>query len=257
MRRDRVEEYLKAIHPDDVDRIRRRPTAKGQDRRQPISREYRILAPDGSIRWVASQGSYRQLADGTERMIGALFDATDRKRREEEREAALDHQKMLLKELNHRVKNNLQMISSMMRLQLSRLADPGSRQALASTMERVQAISDLQVQLGTEGGMGQIDFGAHLHELAEKFRRSMLAGTAITLHCETDHCILDLDRAVPLGLIVNELVTNAIKYAFPEGEEGNISIVLACRDEQIVVGVADDGVGFPPNSKQGKARDWG
>jgi PAS domain S-box-containing protein len=251
-----VEDYMKAVHPDDVDRIRR-GLLEGAGQKTPISREYRILAPDGSIRWVASQGSYRQLADGTERMIGALFDASDRKRREEEREAALDHQKMLLKELNHRVKNNLQMISSMMRLQLSRLADPGSRQALASTVERVQAISDLQVQLGTEGGMGQIDFGAHLHELAEKFRRSMLAGTAITLHCETDHCILDLDKAVPLGLIVNELVTNAIKYAFPEGKEGNISIALACRDEQIVVNVADDGVGFPPQFEARKGSGLG
>lgn len=251
-----VEEYLKVIHADDVDRIRRGLLA-GVAQKTAISREYRLLAADGTIRWVASQGSYRRLADGTERMIGALFDATDRKRREEEREAALDHQKMLLKELNHRVKNNLQMISSMMRLQLSRLADPGSRQALASTIERVQAISDLQVQLGSERGMGRIDFGAHLHELAEKFRISMLAGTAITLHCEVDHCILDLDRAVPLGLIVNELVTNAIKYAFPEGEEGSISITLSCHAEDIVVEIADNGCGMPVQVEAGKSSGLG
>lgn len=251
-----VEEYLKVIHPDDVDRIRHGLLA-GVGQKATIAREYRILAPDGSIRWVASQGSYRQLADGTERMIGGLFDATDRKRREEEREAALDHQKTLLKELNHRVKNNLQMISSMMRLQLSRLADAGSRQALASTIERVQAISDLQVQLGTEGGMGHIDFGAHLHELAEKFRKSMLAGTAITLHCKADPCILDLDRAVPLGLIVNELVTNAIKYAFPEGEKGSISIILACHGEETVVGVADDGCGIQTPTEAAKGSGLG
>lgn len=251
-----VEEYFKVIHPDDVDRIRHGLLA-GVGQRTAISREYRILAPDGSIRWVASQGSYRQLADGTERMIGALFDATDRKRREEEREAALDHQKMLLKELNHRVKNNLQMISSMMRLQLSRLVDPGSRQALASTIERVQAISDLQVQLGSEGGMSHIDFGAHLQALVEKFERSMLAGMAITLHCEVDHCNLDLDRAVPLGLIVNELVTNAIKYAFPVGAEGSISITLACHAEELVVVIADNGCGMPVQIEAAKGTGLG
>lgn len=251
-----VAEYLRAIHPDDVDRIRHSLLA-GVEQKATIPLEYRILAPDGEIRWIASQGSYRQLADGTERMIGALFDATDRKRREEEREAALDHQKMLLKELNHRVKNNLQMISSMMRLQLSRLTDAGSRQALESTIERVQAISDLQVQLGPEGGVGRIDFGAHIEALAEKFRKSLLSGTAITLHCEADHCMLDLDRAVPLGLIVNELVTNAIKYAFPEGEEGSIYITLVCHDDEIVVQIADDGYGIQTPTEAAKGSGLG
>ena len=88
-----VEEYLKVIHPDDVNRIRR-GLLEDVKQQSAIAREYRILASDGTIRWVASHGSYRQLADGTERMIGALFDITDRKRREEEREAALDHQKV-------------------------------------------------------------------------------------------------------------------------------------------------------------------
>ncbi|MEX0956380.1 MAG: PAS domain-containing protein [Rhizobiaceae bacterium] len=247
-----ADEYFKAIHPDDADRIRG-GLLDGTSREATIAREYRILAPDGTVRWVASQGSYRRLADGTGLMIGALFDNTERKQMEEDREAALDHQKMLLKELNHRVKNNLQMISSMMRLQLSRLSDADSRQALTSTIERVQAISDLQMQLGSEGRMGHIDFGAYLHELAEKFRNSVLAGTPIKLHCEVDHCILDLDRAMPLGLLVNELVTNAIKYAFPERDNGTISITLACDPEEFVVRIADNGCGIkvPDETRKG------
>jgi PAS domain S-box-containing protein len=251
-----VEDYLKAIHLDDVDRIRGGLFEAGRERTD-ISREYRIAAPDGTTRWLASRGSYRQLADGTERVIGALFDITERRRQEEDREAALNHQKMLLKELNHRVKNNLQMISSMMRLQMSRLSDVTARHAIASTIERVQAISDLQAQLGRDGGFGHMDFGAYLHEFAEKLRKSMLAGTEIDLHCEAEHCTVDLDRAVPLGLIVNELVTNAIKYAFPNDGNGTITIALTCHPKEFVVRIADNGCGMPAPDEATKGTGLG
>jgi two-component sensor histidine kinase len=102
-----------------------------------------------------------------------------------------------------------------------------------------------------------MDFGAYLHEFAEKLRKSMLAGTEIDLHCDAEHCTVDLDRAVPLGLIVNELVTNAIKYAFPNDGNGTITIALTCHPKEFVVRIADNGRGMPAPDEATKGRGLG
>jgi two-component sensor histidine kinase len=217
-----------------------------------ISREYRVVLSDGDVRWISSRGSHVQLADGTERIIGALFDVTDRKQREDEREAALRQQQMLLKELNHRVKNNLQMITSMLRLQASRSKGGEAGDEFLRAIERVQAISDLHAQLSFEGGFGEIDFADYLNKMCEMLRHSVLAESSIELRCQTKRCVVDLDRAVPLGLIVNELVTNAVKYAFPNKVPGIISIHLE-PDEKggVAVQIEDTGVGMKESAKNG------
>lgn len=237
-------DYLKSVHPDDLLHVRNGLTEAAAQKGH-MSREYRVVAPDGEVRWIGSRGSFVRLADGTERMIGALFDITERKRREDEREKSLERQRMLLRELNHRIKNNLQMITGMLRLQASRLESGPAGTALDRAMERVQAISDLHGQLKFEGGLGRIDFSTYLQQLCEKLQTSVLAGAAIELRCEVEPCMLDLDRAVPLGLIVNELVTNAIKYAFPDGAGGTILVKLSClSDGGLAVLIRDSGKGI-------------
>jgi PAS domain S-box-containing protein len=237
------EDYMRSVHRDDVSWVRQ-GLVDGAVRKESISREYRVLAADGSVRWVASSASVVSLADGTERMIGALYDVTERKQQDKDREAALQHQQMLLNELNHRIKNNLQMITSMLRLQAGRLPDHAGAQELSRATDRVQAIADLHAQLSFEGGYGRIDFGTYLAQLAEKLRRSVLAETPVEITCATEHVMLDLDCAVPLGLIVNELVTNAIKYAFPLNRPGTIAVALQCHGRQsLIIQIADTGAG--------------
>ncbi|MFW6077612.1 MAG: PAS domain-containing protein, partial [Hyphomicrobiales bacterium] len=245
-----IDDYLKAVHPDDVERVRQ-SFGEAAALKTNTSLEYRVRKPDGTTCWVASRGAYMRLADGTERLLGALFDITDRKRQEEEREAALDHQQTLLRELNHRIKNNLQMITSVLQLQSARVSDPEQRQQFNRVVERVQTIADLHTQFGTEDRVGQIEFGNYLQQLCERLRSSVLADRPVEIVCRADACMIELDRGVPLGLIVNELVTNAIKYAFPGDASGTITIELRRQpDDTLVLSVGDSGTGLPDESER-------
>jgi len=242
------EDYLESVHPDDLERVRQAFNEAAANKTN-MSLEYRVRKPDGSTRWVASRGAYMRLADGTERLLGAVFDISERKRQEEAREAALDHQQTLLRELNHRIKNNLQMITSVLQLQSARVADAEQREQFGRIVERVQTIADLHAQFGTEGRVGQIEFGQYLQQLCDRLRSSVLADRRVELVCRTDTCMIELDRGVPLGLIVNELVTNAIKYAFPGDAGGAITIELARQpDDRLVLSVGDNGAGLPPDA---------
>ncbi len=241
-----IEGYLERVHPEDAAQVRRNITdAIGS--RTGVRNEYRLRPPDGTVRWIASRGALAQLADGVERMIGALAEVTERRRREDEREAALAQQQVLLRELNHRIKNNLQMITSVLRLQAGRVRDPEAAQLFGRSVERVQAISDLHAQLGVGGDLGPIDFGAHLRAFCAKVRKSLPDETRIELVCETERCPLPLHVAVPLGLIANELVANALKHASPEGAAGKIRIGLWRYDDGTVrLSVSDTGRGIAP-----------
>ncbi len=239
-----VAEYQDRVHPDDIDFVRADIAASVSRGGGETERTYRVIGADDTVRWVTSKGAHVRLADGSDRLIGAMFDITERKRIEDEREAALQHQQTLLQELNHRVKNNLQLILSMLRLQASRAGIAGP--VFASTLKRVEAIGDLHGQLSFASGTGLVDFGGYIHGLAEKTRSSILADTPIRLECRVTRCDIDIDRAVPLGMVVNELVTNAIKYAFDPETGGTITLTLERREDGLLrVGVADDGRGLP------------
>ena len=241
-------DYLDSVHPDDIERVRLGFDEAAASKSN-MSLEYRVREPDGSTRWVASRGAYMRLADGTERLLGAVFDITDRKRQEEAREAALDHQQILLRELNHRIKNNLQMITSVLQLQSARVADPGQREQFGRIVERVQTIADLHAQFGTEDRVGQIEFGQYLQQFCDRLRTSVLEDRPVELVCRTEPCMIELDRGVPLGLIINELVTNAIKYAFPEDASGTITIELKHgADGALILSVGDSGTGLPDDA---------
>ena len=246
-----LDDYIRAVHPEDAERVRS-GLVKGAAQKRSTAREYRVITAGGDVRWVQSHGSYVRLADGSERLIGALYDITQRKRHEEEREAALRQQQVLLRELNHRIKNNLQMVSSVLHLQAARLKDPEAREQFRRAVDRVQTIGDLHAQLGFEGGLGRIDFGEYLQKLCDKLRKSVLAEGRVALRCETVPCTIDLDRAVPLGLVVNELVTNSIKHAFPDGSSGVISISLERgSSDSLVIVVSDSGGRAPPELPAG------
>ena len=250
-----MSDYLDRVHPEDREALRAGVLgalkAGGE-----MARVYRVSGPGngGETRWVSTRGRLVRLADGSARMIGAMTDITAAKRHEVEREAELARRQMLLTELNHRMKNNLHLILSMLRLEANRSGQPGSFDAAT---KRIEAVADLHAQLGFAEGTGRLRFDAYLGDLAEKLRRSALAQTDIRLACKVVPVELDLDRAVPLGLVVNELVTNAIKHAFPQGA-GQITLRLMHGPEgEVRVIVADDGVGPIQGAQPRPDRDSG
>ena len=247
-------EYLARVHSDDAPAVEA-AIARRTAQSEPVSVEYRIVQENGDVRWLASRGAFVRGADGSGRLVGSLFDITDRKHIEEEREAALAQRELLLKELNHRVKNNLQMVSSLLNLQASRLSDPSSKEHFRKAIDRVQAVGDIHARLYQGEQLGRIDFDEYLKDLCGRLRESMLDGKSITLKVETEPLVLDIDRAIPLGLIVNELVTNSIKHAFPNGATGNITVHLekGPADQALRLSIGDDGRGL--TDKNGTERD--
>ncbi len=163
--------------------------------------------------------------------------------------ASLEEKTVLLKEVHHRVKNNLQIISSLLNLQLDRHPLPEVVNNLRDTQNRVRSMALLHESLYRSGNLAQIRLEDYMESLGASLRR--MAGTEaarIGLEYRIEDLSLPLDQAVPCGLIINELISNAIKHAFPAGRPGHVLIEAQARDHSwIRLRVADDGVGLPPD----------
>jgi two-component sensor histidine kinase len=161
---------------------------------------------------------------------------------------ALGEKEVLLKEVHHRVKNNLQIISSLLNLQSNQIADQKTRDALRESQNRVRSMALIHEKLYQSSDLAKIDFSEYVKSLAADLFRSYQRGLGkVNLIVEADEVALELDRAIPCGLILNELITNALKYAFSEGRYGTLRVELrAGPDHEIKLQVADDGVGMPP-----------
>lgn len=167
-----------------------------------------------------------------------------------ERAAKLEVRDLLLRELNHRVKNNFQMVASLLEMQRRRAADPGTETALGDALRRVHAMGQAHAYLYSPSDtVGSIDLAAYLRELCANLADSLLLTGAVRLTCDLEPGDLNRDRAVALGLVVNELVTNAAKYAFPDDRAGEILVRLKRIEVGLELTVADDGVGMPPDDR--------
>jgi PAS domain S-box-containing protein len=184
-------------------------------------------------------------ADGTENYrIAAFVDVSDRDRiqREQLRQEIRDKD-MLLKELQHRVKNNLQLVIALIRLEARQVREGGGVD-LESLARRVEALSLLYRALALEAAQSEIDLGHYLSEIASGVMRSH--GTeGIRLEINVENCPISVNVAMPAGLVVNEVITNSFKHAFPEGREGTIAIRCLRSGDNYHVSVEDDGVGLP------------
>jgi two-component sensor histidine kinase len=150
---------------------------------------------------------------------------------------------MLLKELQHRVKNNLQLVIALIRLEARQVREGGGVD-LESLARRVEALSLLYRALAPEAAQSEIDLGHYLSEIASAVMRSH--GTeGIRLEINVENCPISVNVAMPAGLVVNEVITNSFKHAFPEGREGTIAIRCLRSGDHYHVSVEDDGVGLP------------
>jgi two-component sensor histidine kinase len=151
---------------------------------------------------------------------------------------------LLLKEIHHRVKNNLEVVSSLLALQSAQIDDPNTKNAISESRNRVNSIGIVHQKLYQGSNLGAIEMKDYLLNLSESILDSFGAEKQIELHLAMDKLDLDIDTAVPLGLIINELLTNAIKYAFPKEEKGTITITLEKQNIHFLhLEVADNGVG--------------
>jgi len=180
-------------------------------------------------------------------IVGIARDITERRRAEEQIRASLREKEVLLKEVHHRVKNNLQIVSSLLSLQSEYIKDPEMLKVFSESQARVRSMALIHEKLYRSANVAEIDFGEYLRELAVYLFRSYGARKkGIELSADVRPVAMGIDRAIPCGLIVNELITNSLKYAFPSGKTGKVFLRLqvpAPHTVQLIVG--DTGVGIP------------
>jgi len=169
-----------------------------------------------------------------------------RRRAEERITQSLREKEVLLQEIHHRVKNNLQVISSLLELQSGHVSDEGAREMLRDSQNRIHSMALAHERLYAGEDLAQIDLRDYIEDLCGRLVHSQVADRGmVTLHTDVADLSLDVATAIPLGLIVNELVTNALKHAFPDEHGGSIRVSLQlAADNQCLLSVADNGVGF-------------
>ena len=179
-------------------------------------------------------------------VLSSLVDITERKRAAGQK-ASLREKETLLKEVHHRVKNNLQVISSLINMQMRQVADASARAALQECQSRVQAIGLIHEKLYQFEDYSRVPFSEYVRSLASTiFQATGIAPSAVALDLQIETLWLAIDKAIPCGLILNELITNALKHAFPSERRGVIHVALRREsDAELMLSVADDGVGMP------------
>src|ERR1044071_1634585 len=186
-------------------------------------------------------------------VMSIVRDITDRRRAEELLQASLREKEALLREIHHRVKNNLQITSSLLRLQAGAIENAEAREVFAETQHRIRSMALVHEKLYQSTNLSQIAFGDYIRTLGALLFKSFAADPSrIRLTVDGDAVLLSIDTAVPCGLIVNELLLNAVKHAFPDGSRGEIRVELAdSGDGWCRMAVRDDGVGLPADEISG------
>jgi PAS domain S-box-containing protein len=196
--------------------------------------------------------------NGQKVIQAVVRDITDRKRDEDGIKASLAEKEVLLKEIHHRVKNNLQVISSLLKLQSRYIQDSRVSEMLKESQNRVRSMALVHEQLYQSKDLSNIDFAEYIQNLAHNlFQAYEIHAQGIKLETNMAQCSLNIDTAVPCGLIINELVTNALKYAFTGQIKGKINIDFTLENRVCVLTVSDSGIGFPQDLDYRKARTLG
>ncbi len=245
-------------HPDDINADLKYFYQILADDIQTYSIEKRYFCKDRSIVWVNLTVSLMREPSGEPRyFIYVVEDISerqaalrDRKQWEEQMQASLLEKEVLLKEIYHRVKNNLQVISSLLSLQSAYIKDKHDLVIFQQSQQRIASMALVHEKLYESQDLAKINFGEYIRDLvASLFTAYEVNEDAIALVLNIDkHVFLGLDTAIPCSLIIHELVSNSLKYAFPVGRNGTIYIEInQNQDRQVTLVVSDDGIGLPPN----------
>jgi len=262
--------WYQLVHPADRYRVFENRGRLKKDPLLLIGHEYRIRHRDGNIRWVRE--IIQNVSDPSDKkriLQGTIYDISKQKEAEESLAKVEEIRK---KEIHHRIKNNLQVISSLLELQAEKFDDPEVLEAFRESQNRVATMAIIHEELYRSRNNETLDFSAYLQKLtADLFNSYIVRKGDVGMQLNIEEIFLGMDTAVPLGIIINELVSNSLKHAFPSGRKGEVCISL-CRTEennenksisniinnmdskspvdkniQHILVVSDNGLGFPEN----------
>ena len=215
---------------------------------KPQQFEAELVSTDGRSVWVENFLN-PIVVDGQIREISCqAYGITDRKEAQRELMRSLAEKEVLLKEVHHRVKNNLQIVSSIMSLQSAHVGDDERLlDLLHHSRDRIRSMSLIHESLYQHKDFSSVDLGSYIDGLARNLVMSYSLHGKVDLEMQLAPTSLVLDQAIPCGLILNELISNALKHAYPQEASGKLNITLELHDDTVKLTVADDGVGLPPN----------
>ena len=266
--------YVDIVHPDDLEFVRREIDA-AVGKREPYSLKYRIIDTVGKSCWVMERGQSVFAEGGAMFLDGVIIDISEQVRAEDELHAAyerlkntqkasmnimedlerqrdalrqaLEEREVLLREIHHRVKNNMQVISAMLELQGRYSNDSRAQEFFKDSQARIQSMALVHEKLYRLESLSRIDFGNYLRDLLDHIMNQypgVVEREAV--HIDVEQIMLPIDKAIPCGLIVNELITNTFKYAFPDKRQGRIDIAMHEQEGgAIILTVKDNGIGLP------------
>lgn len=250
------EEFLSMIHPEDRDEVAS-AVRNSVLQKQLYDLQFRILRRDGEMRHIHGRG---QFSNGSRQCLtGTMLDVTDQKRAQEALQQSLEEKEVLLKEVHHRVKNNLQVISCLLNMQAGAVTEEAAVAALRESERRVMAMAVIHERLYGNKRMDRIDFREYAESLADDLIQSYAQQGAQIKGCFSLESIdLNIEQAIPCGLILNELITNALKYAYPDGAGGPIFVDLQhAPNQKLQLSVSDHGRGLPENFDWRKSKSLG
>jgi len=210
---------------------------------RPMIAEFVLTRKDGTKIPVLISGS--RMPD--EMIILNIMDIGDRKKTEDQLQRSLNEKEILLREVHHRVKNNMQVISGLIELQSAQITDPETHRLFQESYERIKTMALIHESLYRSADFARIDFSIYLDKLISYLLSSYgRTRDEISVDIQLQVIYMNMDIAVPCGLIANELISNSLKHGFPDGRHGTISIRLEnAGEKECEFVVSDDGVGFP------------
>jgi PAS domain S-box-containing protein len=241
------EAWVNCLHPDDrplVEAAAQQALAGEKD----YEPEFRVRHPDGTVRYLKAYARVERNSAGIpHRMIGINYDITERKQTAAQIEASLKEKEVLLKEIHHRVKNNLGVVDGLLQMQSRRSQNPEVIETLKESHNRIASIALVHEKLYSSNDLAKINIAHYIADLtAHLFDSYNIHANQIKLMTHINAIPLAIDLAIPCGLIINELVSNALKYAFSNQQAGDIEVILDEQpDHSLCLIVRDNGVGFP------------
>ncbi len=227
-------------------------TAEAAERMSQIQMEFDVAKKENTILLQGTQIKKQQAVQTLIMIVSILlflfllllFKAVrNNKRKNKLLQIKNEEKEFLLKEIHHRVKNNLEIVSSLLSLQSEQIHDPKIREAMVKSQQRVQSMSMIHQKLYQGNSLSQIEMKDYFHNLGNHVIQTYGMGERIAIECDMDVLYVDIDHAIPIGLIVNELLSNALKYAFPNNSNGKICIRLQKHDSILHLEVSDNGIG--------------
>jgi PAS domain S-box-containing protein len=252
-----VDAWETSLHPDDLERC----LQEVQDAISGIKSldtDFRVVWSNAEVHHIkAVAKTFFDDSGKALRMLGTNIDITARKCAEDGLRAAYAEREVLMLEIHHRVKNNLQMMSALLELQAGYVQDEQVRAYFTNSQQRIQSMAMIHAQLYQNNDLAHIDFNIYLRSLVESLRVQYIE-LYVDIKIDAATMIIPVDIAIPLGLVVNELVTNTMKHAFTQGQTGELLIRLLYDDEgDILLEVADNGVGLPTKLSHGGGKSFG